>query len=142
MVADRAYSPGFVASTDRGASLFYFAAALPAVGFVHGPADLYPLNAANARLLPTDRVHKSRAGSRYALPERSLGSAACRRVHRLLDAAVGRTVTLAQMRWVILDLGELPCLIDVSKLNPGPSGEDANAVGQPRDVGLPCASAR
>jgi len=31
------------------------------------------------------------------------------------------------MRWVILDLGELPCLIDVSKLNPGPSGEDADA---------------
>jgi len=66
MVADRAYSPGFVASTDRGASLFYFAAAQPAVGFVHGPPDLYPLNAANARLLPTDRVHESRAGSRYA----------------------------------------------------------------------------
>ena len=47
-----------------------------------------------------------------------------------------------QMRWVILDLGELPCLIDISKLNPGPSGEDADAVGQPRDVGSPCASAR
>ena len=47
-----------------------------------------------------------------------------------------------QMRWVILDLGELPCLIDVGKLNPGPSGEDADAVGQPRDVGSPCASAR
>jgi len=47
-----------------------------------------------------------------------------------------------QTRWVILDLGELPCLIDVSKLNPGPSGEDADAVGQPRDVGSPCASAR
>jgi len=46
MVADRAYSPGFFASTDRGASLFYFAAALPAVGFVHGPSDLYPLDAA------------------------------------------------------------------------------------------------
>ena len=40
-----------------------------------------------------------------------------------------------QMRWVILDLGELLCLIDVSKLNPGPSGEDADSVGQPRDVG-------
>ena len=47
-----------------------------------------------------------------------------------------------QMRWVILDLGELPYLIDVSELNPGPSGEDADAVGQPRDVGSPCASAR
>ena len=40
-----------------------------------------------------------------------------------------------QMRWVILDLGELSYLLDVSKLNPGPSGEDADAVGQPRDVG-------
>jgi hypothetical protein len=46
MVADRAYSPSFFASTDRGAILFYFAAALPAVGFVHGRADLYPLDAA------------------------------------------------------------------------------------------------
>ena len=34
-----------------------------------------------------------------------------------------------QMRWLILDLGKLLCLIDVSKLNPGPSGEDADAVG-------------
>jgi len=41
------------------------------------------------------------------------------------------------MRCVVLDLGELPCLMDVSKLNPGPSGEDADAVGQPRDVGSP-----
>jgi len=32
--------------------------------------------------------------------------------------------------------------IDISKLNPGPSGEDADAVGQPRDVGSPRASAR
>jgi len=47
-----------------------------------------------------------------------------------------------QMRREILDLGELPCLIDVSKANPGPSGEDADVVGQPRDVGSPCASAR
>jgi len=47
-----------------------------------------------------------------------------------------------QIRWLILDLGKLLCLIDVSKLNPGPSGEDADAVGQPRDVGSPCASAR
>src|SRR5215813_13419568 len=31
------------------------------------------------------------------------------------------------MRRAILDLGELPCVIDVSKLNPGPSGEDADA---------------
>ena len=46
MVADRAYSPGSLAFTDRRASLFYFAAAVPAVGFVHGPADVNPLNEA------------------------------------------------------------------------------------------------
>ena len=46
MVADRAYSPALLASTDQRASLFYFAAAVPAVGFVHGPADVNPLNEA------------------------------------------------------------------------------------------------
>jgi hypothetical protein len=46
MVADRAYSPGLFASTDPRASLFYFAAAVPTVGFVHGAADLNPLHAA------------------------------------------------------------------------------------------------
>jgi hypothetical protein len=46
MIADRAYSPGSLPFTDRQASLFYFAAALPAVGFVHGPADVSPLNEA------------------------------------------------------------------------------------------------
>jgi hypothetical protein len=45
MVADRAYSPGLLASTDRRESLFYFVAAVPAVGFVHSPAGLSPLNA-------------------------------------------------------------------------------------------------
>jgi hypothetical protein len=44
MVADRAYSPGLLAP-DRRASLIYFAAAVPTVGFVHGAADLSPLNA-------------------------------------------------------------------------------------------------
>jgi len=52
MLADRAYSPGVLASTDRGARLFYFAAAVPAVGFVHGPADLYPLNATTLESYP------------------------------------------------------------------------------------------
>jgi hypothetical protein len=47
MVADRAYSPGLLASTDRRASLFYFAAAVPTVGFVHGAADLNPLDEAS-----------------------------------------------------------------------------------------------
>jgi hypothetical protein len=46
MIADRAYSPGSLAFMDRRASLFYFAAAVPAVGFVHGPADVSPLNEA------------------------------------------------------------------------------------------------
>jgi hypothetical protein len=46
MIADRAYSPGSLAFMDRRASLFYFAAAVPAVGFVHGAADVNPLNEA------------------------------------------------------------------------------------------------
>jgi hypothetical protein len=46
MFADRAYSRGLVASPDRLASLLYFAAAVPTVGFIHGTADLSPLNAA------------------------------------------------------------------------------------------------
>ena len=44
MIADRAYSPGSLSFMDRRASLFYFAAAVPAVGFVHGSADVNPLN--------------------------------------------------------------------------------------------------
>jgi hypothetical protein len=40
MIADRAYAPGL--STHQRASLFYFAAAVPTVGFVHGAADLSP----------------------------------------------------------------------------------------------------
>ncbi len=46
MIADRAYSPNSLSFMDRRASLFYFAAAVPAVGFVHGPADVNPLNKA------------------------------------------------------------------------------------------------
>ena len=42
MIADRAYSPGSLAFMDRRASLFYFAAAVPTVGFVHGAADRSP----------------------------------------------------------------------------------------------------
>jgi hypothetical protein len=45
MVADRAYSPGLFAFRDSRASLFYFAAAVPTVGFVHGAADLNPIDA-------------------------------------------------------------------------------------------------
>src|SRR5262245_20821529 len=46
MFADRVYSRGLVASPDRLASLLYFAAAVPTVGFIHGTGDLSPLNAA------------------------------------------------------------------------------------------------
>jgi hypothetical protein len=46
MFADRSYSPGFFSPTDQRASLIYFAAAVPTVGFVHGAADLSPVNAA------------------------------------------------------------------------------------------------
>jgi hypothetical protein len=46
MFDDRAYSRGLVASPDRLASLVYFAAAVPTVGFVYGAADLSRLNAA------------------------------------------------------------------------------------------------
>jgi hypothetical protein len=46
MFANRAYSSSLLAPPDRGASLLYFAAAIPAVGFVYGAADLARLNAA------------------------------------------------------------------------------------------------
>jgi len=52
MIADRAYSPGSLAFMNRRASLFYFAAAVPAVGFVHGPADVNPLNEAMVESYP------------------------------------------------------------------------------------------
>jgi len=42
MVADHAYSPGSHPFMHRRANLFYFAAAVPAVGFMHGFADVSP----------------------------------------------------------------------------------------------------
>jgi hypothetical protein len=45
--------------------------------------------------------------------------------YRLLARDCGPHRDAGQIRWVILDLGELPCLIEFTKLNPGPSGEDA-----------------
>ena len=44
MIADRAYSPGLFASPDGRASLLYFAAGVPTVGFIYGTADLSPLD--------------------------------------------------------------------------------------------------
>jgi hypothetical protein len=55
MFGDRAYSRGFVASSDRLANLLYFAAAVPTVGFVHVAADLSPLNAAGLEGYAEDR---------------------------------------------------------------------------------------
>jgi hypothetical protein len=52
MIADRAYSPGSLQFMDRRASLFYFAAAVPAVGFLHGSADVSPLNGAMLESYP------------------------------------------------------------------------------------------
>jgi len=70
MIADRTYSPGFFASTDRGASLLYFAAAVPAIGFVHGPGDVNPLNERCS--IATQRAASSTTGrdSIRSLPEK------------------------------------------------------------------------
>jgi hypothetical protein len=46
MIADRARPQGSLPFLDRRATLFYFAAAVPAVGFVHGPADVNCLDEA------------------------------------------------------------------------------------------------
>jgi len=61
MIADRAYSPGFFTSTDRGASLLYFTAAVPATGFVHGPGDVNPLNEAMLESCAESRFMNHRA---------------------------------------------------------------------------------
>jgi hypothetical protein len=46
MIADHGYSLGSLPFMDRRASLLYFAAGVPAVGFMHGSADIGPLNEA------------------------------------------------------------------------------------------------
>jgi hypothetical protein len=61
MIADRAYSPGFFATTDRGASVLYFTAAVPAIGFVHGPGDVNPLNEAMLESYAENRFMTHRA---------------------------------------------------------------------------------
>ena len=71
MIADRAYSPGFFASADRGASLLYFTAAVPAIGFVHGPGDVNPLNEAMLESYAQSCFMNYGAEDRYRrLPER------------------------------------------------------------------------
>ena len=61
MIVNRAYSPGFSASTDRGTSLLYFTAAVPAIGFVHGPGDVNPLNEAMLESCTESRFMNHRA---------------------------------------------------------------------------------
>ena len=46
MIADRADWPGLPEASNERASLLYFAAAVPTVGFVNGATDLNPINAA------------------------------------------------------------------------------------------------
>ena len=58
-----AYSPRSLAFMDRQASLFYFAAAVPAVGFVHGSADVSPFN--EAMLENEGPLHEPTAENRY-----------------------------------------------------------------------------
>ncbi len=71
MMADRAYSPGSLAFMDRRASLFYFAAAVPTVGFVHGSADVTPLNEGMLESYAEGGFMKPRAENRYGrLPDR------------------------------------------------------------------------
>jgi hypothetical protein len=71
MIADRTYSPGSLPFMDRRASLFYFAAAVPAVGFVHGFADVNPLNEGDAREPRRRLLHGPRVETRYGrLPGR------------------------------------------------------------------------
>jgi hypothetical protein len=52
MIADHGYSPGSLPFMDRRASLLYFAAGVPAVGFLHGSADVGPLNEAMLESYP------------------------------------------------------------------------------------------
>ena len=72
MFADRSYSPGLFAPTDRRASLLYFAASVPTVGFVHGAADLSPLNSAALEGYAEDRF--IRRAARIDRPAREHGT--------------------------------------------------------------------
>lgn len=64
MIADHAYAPGSLPFIDPRASLFYFAAALPAA------ADVNPLNEA---MYEQGCLHEPRAETRYGrLPDRRM----------------------------------------------------------------------
>jgi len=68
MVAHRAYWSGSPEPPNGRASLLYFAAAVPTVGFVHGAADVNPLAAATLEGYEDTRfIH----GSRSMVPQSS-----------------------------------------------------------------------
>ena len=65
MIADRCYAPGL--STHQRASLFYFAAAVPTVGFVHGAADCSPFESyGESALMEGDPSIEAKGASRRA----------------------------------------------------------------------------
>jgi hypothetical protein len=67
MMPDRAYSRGALPFMDRRASLFYFVAAVPAVGFVHGPADVNSRNEAMFESYAEGRRVNHGPNNRYGL---------------------------------------------------------------------------
>ncbi len=69
---DRAHSRGALAFMDRRASLFYFAAAVPAVGFVHGPTDVNSRNEAMFESYAEGRLANHGPDNRYGLFAREL----------------------------------------------------------------------
>ena len=77
MVADRIYPQGFREGSTGRTSLLYFAAAVPAVGFVYGAADLNPLDDAVVEGYAETRFIKRAQGSDiapYTSGRRPLGS--------------------------------------------------------------------
>jgi hypothetical protein len=66
MVADHLYGPRFLEGSNGRTKLLYFAAAVPMVGFVHGTADLNPLDAAAAEGYAETRFIKRAQGSDIA----------------------------------------------------------------------------
>src|SRR5262245_65681161 len=93
MIADHAYSPGSLAFMDRRASLFYFAAAVPAVGFVHGPVAVNPVNGAMLESHAQSCFMNYGAVDRYRLlPERPAGVISLRPVFLVLGSVLSRSL--------------------------------------------------
>jgi hypothetical protein len=71
MVADRVYWPGLLNAPNGRTTLLYFAAAVPAVGFVNGAADLNAVNAAPLEGYAEARFVKRAAQSIWPLVSRA-----------------------------------------------------------------------